>query len=163
MSSPPPLTNPPKQGLGTGAKVAIGCGVATLVVIVACGIAGFAGWRWVEKQIAQFEQEFAELGLDPGGTGQMLTVTQAPTEPSYYKGQIVTLNFNEPVDVPIGVIAQQVEVSGEFKQPVYFRAQVIVLKSNSRFHQDVDVMCQVIDDQGATIDGKITGTYQKQP
>jgi hypothetical protein len=40
---------PPRQGLSTGAKVAIGCGVAVLVVIIGLGIIGFLFYRTFEK------------------------------------------------------------------------------------------------------------------
>ncbi len=45
---------PPRQGMSTGAKVAIGCGVALLIAIVAAAIFVFFAGRFVSEQIGGF-------------------------------------------------------------------------------------------------------------
>ena len=149
-----------KKGMGTGAKVGIGCGVGCLGLIVIMVIAGFVGWGWVEKQVKVFEDEFAARGMTAAPFSQMLEIKEAPTEPTFYKGQIVTLNFTEPVTVEIGVIGQQIEiVQGEFQKNVYCRGQMVVVNPAVKIDGELNVKCQVVQDRGATIGGGITGQY----
>lgn len=53
-STPPPAPPPPKKGMSTGAKVAIGCGIALIVAIVAVIIAVAAGGMFVSKKASEF-------------------------------------------------------------------------------------------------------------
>jgi len=154
------MPTPPKQGMGTGAKIGIGCGIAVLVLILLCGVGGFVGWQVIEGKVKAWEGEFAAKGLTLSETAQAITVTVPPTKPTYYKGQIVTLNFSEPVTVEIGVIAQVTEVvQGQFKENVYFRGQVINANPSVKFEKELNVECQVVQDRGATMVGGLTGTY----
>ncbi len=162
-SQVPPLhAQPPqKKGLGTGAKIGIGCGAGCLTLVVVAIIVGVIGTNWVMGKIEQFETELVDAGMVLGEEGQMLTVTQVPTQPTYYKGQIVTLNFAEPVTVEVGVLAQQVEiVQGEFAETVYGRGQIIIVNPGVKLAKDLNVKCQIVQDLGATIEGSITGEYQ---
>lgn len=51
---PPPSGPPPKQGMSTGAKVAIGCGIAALVAIVVVVVAVVAGGMFVSRKASEF-------------------------------------------------------------------------------------------------------------
>jgi hypothetical protein len=44
---------PPKKGMSTGAKVAIGCGIALVLVIIAFGIAAIVGGMFVKNKAEQ--------------------------------------------------------------------------------------------------------------
>ncbi len=48
-------TPPPRKGLSTGAKVAIGCGIVALVVIVALIVAGVAGGLFLKRKADEFQ------------------------------------------------------------------------------------------------------------
>jgi hypothetical protein len=156
----PPSAVPPKKGMGVGAMIATGCGVVVLIVILLCGIGGFAGYRWVTEKVATYEKEFVAKGMTAAPAAQALTITKPPTKPTYYKAQVVSFNLTEPVTVEIGVVAQVIEVvQGEFAENVYFRGQVVTLNPSAKFAKEVNVECQVVDDRGATIAGGLTGTY----
>ncbi len=70
---------PPRKGMSTGAKVAIGCGVALLVAIVAAAIFVFFAGRFVSEQIGgfgaqkeaseTFERLAAEYPFEPPADG----------------------------------------------------------------------------------------------
>ena len=157
-AQPGPL---PKTGMSTGAKVGIGCGSGCLVLILLGVIAGFAGWKWVEGKVKEFEAEFAEIGLAPGPSGQVLQVTEVPTEPTFYKAQVVTLNFSEPVTVEIGVIAQQLDIQkGSFAENVYFRGQIVTVQPGADLEKELNVICQMVQNLGGKVAGGITGRYQ---
>ena len=149
-----------KKGLGTGAKIGIGCGSGCLVLIVIMVIAGFLGWQWLDKTVKVFEADFADKGMIAGSVGQVINVTKVPTVPTFYKGQVVTLNFTEPVTVEIGVIAQTVDiVQGQFQKNVYFRGQVVTVNPTVQIAGELNVECQLVQDRGAKIKGGITGKY----
>ena len=50
----PPATPPPKKGMSTGAKVAIGCGIVALVAVVGVIVAIVAGGMFVSRKAEQF-------------------------------------------------------------------------------------------------------------
>ena len=50
----PPATPPPKKGMSTGAKVAIGCGIVALVGVVGVIVAIVAGGMFVSRKAEQF-------------------------------------------------------------------------------------------------------------
>ena len=156
----PPALPPQKQGMGTGAKIAIGCGVVVIALVLLCGIGSFASYKWVMDKVEGFEKDFAAKNMVAGEVGQQLIIDTAPTVPTYYKGQVVKLAFTQPVTVEIGVIAQIIMVEkGQFAENVYFRGQVVSLDSGTQFAKEVNVECQVVEDHGATIAGGVTGSY----
>lgn len=147
--------------MSTGAKVGVGCGSGCLILIIVCAIGGFVGWQWVQGKVEEFETEFAEMGFKAGPSGQALVVTEVPTEPTFYKAQMVTFNFTEPVTVEIGVIAQQLEIEqGNFAENVYFRGQIVSLQPGANLEKELNVYCQIIKELGGKVVGGITGTYQ---
>jgi hypothetical protein len=54
---PPPPPVAEKKGLSTGAKVAIGCVVALLVVMGGCAIAAYMGMSWLGKEAKSFADD----------------------------------------------------------------------------------------------------------
>jgi len=53
-STPPSSAPPPKKGMSTGAKVAIGCGIAAIVGVVVIILAIVAGGMFVSKKASDF-------------------------------------------------------------------------------------------------------------
>ncbi len=156
----PSSLEPEKKGMGTGAKVGIGCGIGCLGLIVVAVIGGFLAVQWVQGKITEFEEEFAAKGFTEGQSGQIIELTEPPTEPSFYKAQLVTIDLSAPVTVEFGVLAQQIEIlNGTFQENVYCRGQVVILGSGAIFEKDIDVTCQLVQDQGAEIRGELTGSY----
>lgn len=51
----PSKAAPPRKGLSTGAKVAIGCGVVALLVIIALVVAGLAGGIFLKRKADQLQ------------------------------------------------------------------------------------------------------------
>ncbi len=51
----PPGAAPPRKGLSTGAKVAIGCGIVALLAIVALIVAGVAGGLFLQRKAEEFQ------------------------------------------------------------------------------------------------------------
>ncbi len=101
--------------------------------------------------------------LPPGLTrvAQAATVTEVPTEPTYYVGQQFNLEFDEPLTVPIGLISQMSELRGEYREKVYFRGQLVTVKPKSVLQQGLDVFCQLVQNQGEIGGEGVTGTYQQ--
>lgn len=148
--------------MGTGAKVGIGCGIGCLGMILVVAVAGFIGWKWVDGKVNEFETDFAEKGLVDGGFSQMLDITTPPTQPTYYKGQMVKLNFTEPVTVDIGIIGQQIEIiQGQFNGNVYVRGQMVTVNPKVSIDGELNAICQMLDNRGATVKGGVKGQYQK--
>jgi hypothetical protein len=63
-----------RKGLGTGLKIALGCGIAMLVILAGCAIAIGAGASWFGKQVQvrewpQLRQVVRDLGSDDGAAG----------------------------------------------------------------------------------------------
>lgn len=158
-ASPP--VPPAKPGKSTGTKVAIGCGIGCLGLIVLAIIAGILGWSWMMKYVEKFEAEFQEKGMKLQTKAQMVSVDTPPAAPAYYVGQVV--KFHADSDVEVGILAQVAEIHGTMNEPVYFRGQVIQIKSGAHLKKGLDVKCQVIENQGGKIDGPISGSYQSGP
>lgn len=57
MQPPPPPPAAAKQGLSTGAKVAIGCLVALLVVMGGCAVATFMGLSWAGGKMKSLAED----------------------------------------------------------------------------------------------------------
>lgn len=51
----PSGTGPPRKGLSTGAKIAIGCGIVALLAIIALIVAGVAGGLFLKRKADEFQ------------------------------------------------------------------------------------------------------------
>ena len=141
-----------------GKTVAKGCGCGCLALIIAAGITIGGGTYWVKSKIDEFTQEFVDRGMKPGQSGQVITITEPPTEPTYYIGQVVRLNTD--TDVEIGILAQTAELNGVASEKVYFRGQVVQIKQDGHLKKGLDVKCQVVQNVGGNVEGGLTGPAQ---
>ncbi len=151
-------TGEAKAPSSTGKKVAIGCGCGCLGLIVLGIIGSVASYLWVMGMVDDFKTEFADMGMKEAPFSQMLVVTEAPTEPTYYVGQVVRIEVD--TDVEIGIIAQTAELNGVAREKVYFRGQVLSLNPEADLQKGLDVKCQMVQGLGGTVTGGITGTAQ---
>ncbi len=149
---------PAKKGMSTGGKWGLGCGIGCLVIVFGMMVAGFLGYRWVMTQYEGWLAEFEEKGFKKVSS-QMLTITEAPSEPTVYVAQ--TVKIDADVDVEIALICQMAELSGTYSKKVYFRGQMLTVKPNGHLEGDLDVTCQLIQNFGE-IDGEVTGKYQSK-
>lgn len=141
-----------------GKTVAKGCGCGCLALIIAAGIMIGGGTYWVKSKIDEYTQEFVDRGMKPGQSGQVITITEAPTEPTYYIGQVVRINTD--TDVEIGILAQTAELNGVASEKIYFRGQVVQVKQDGHLKKGLDVICQVVQSVGGKVDGGVTGPAQ---
>ena len=146
-----------KKKMGTGAKVAIGCGSGCLglVVLVALLIGG--GAFYVKKIISKYETELKGYGFETVTTGQVLDITEPITQPVLLKGQVVRIKADCSCD--IAVLAQACEVYGKVDGKLYFRGQVLTVQPGGEILGGVDAQAQVLQNKGK-IEGGITGKYQ---
>jgi len=160
-TTPPPLDTAPapvKEPSSTGKKVALGCGCGCLGLIIITVIGMAAGYFWVMGMVDEFKEEFIAMGMKEQPMAQMVTITEAPTEPTFYVGQVVKVQVD--TDVEIGIIAQTVELHGVASEKIYFRGQIIQIMPDAHLKKGLDVKCQMVQGMGGQVDGGITGPAQ---
>ncbi len=163
LSPSSPSNGRAKSG-NAGTRVAVGCGsgclgLVALLILVVIGM-GF----WIRNDIAKGRTQMEEKGLKlaPGSEKKTITVTDVPTEPTYYTAEVgVQFDFDEPVTVPIGAVALFCEFNGEFTEPVSARGMLISMKPGTVFRKKLEVKALVIEDEGATLEDGITGDYRE--
>ncbi|MDF7823534.1 hypothetical protein P4B35_05875 [Pontiellaceae bacterium B12227] len=146
-----------KKKLGTGAKVAIGCGSGCLVVIILAVLAIAGGAIYVKKMITKYETELKGYGFEQVTEGQMLNVTEPITQPVLLKAQSLQLRADCSTD--LAVLAQICEVYGKVDGKLYFRGQMLTVHPGAEITGGVDAQAQIIQNNG-TISGGMTGKYQ---
>ena len=146
-----------KKKMGTGAKVAIGCGSGCLVIVllVVAGLVG--GGLYVKKLITKYETELIGYGFEKVVTAQMLEITDPVTEPTLFKAQVLT--YNTDCSTNMAVLAQVCEIDGTIAGTLYFRGQVLTINPGAEVLGGIDAQAQVIQNNG-TVSGGITGKYQ---
>lgn len=146
-----------KKKMGTGAKVAIGCGSGCLVVVLLAAVGIGVGIFYVKNLVVRYETELKGYGFESVTKGQVLDITEPVTEPILFKGQVVRLMADCSTNV--AVLAQVCEVHGKVDGKLYFRGQMLTVQPNAEILGGVDAHAQVIQNNGK-IEGPITGRYQ---
>ena len=146
-----------KKKMGTGAKVAIGCGSGCLVVVLLAVIGIGVGMFYVKKMIGKYELELKGYGFEQVTAGQMLTITDPITEPVILKGQAVKIMSD--CSTNLAVMAQVCEIFGKVDGKLYFRGQMLTVHPGAEITGGVDAQAQVVQNNG-TIEGGMTGKYQ---
>ncbi len=144
-----------KRGMGTGAKIGLGCGIGCLVVILLLVVGGFVAWRVVQGKINDATKELAEKGFTNVKTGQMLDVNEPVTEKTLFRGQVVRLMSDCATDVAI--LAQAAEIHGTVEGRVYFRGQVLTIQPRAVVKNGLDANGQIVQVLGQ-LDGEVTGS-----
>lgn len=159
----PPPAPASKKSLGTGSKVAIGCGIGCMGMVVLFIVGAFALSIWLYGKLDKGKAQMEEAGLTlaEGPKEQRLVVTEVPTTPTYYVAdESIKFLFTEPVTVPIGGAAPLILFEGTYQDKVYARSMGISLARDSLFEKGLDVETWVIEDEGAKLNGEITGSYK---
>lgn len=146
-----------KKKMGTGAKVAIGCGSGCLVVVLLIAVAAIGGTVYVKKIITKYETELKGHGFETVVTGQMLDITDPVDEPTLFKAQVARIMSD--CSTNMAVLAQACEVSGKIEGKLYFRGQILTINPGAEILGGVDAQAQVLMNNGK-IEGGITGKYQ---
>ena len=146
-----------KKRMGTGAKVAIGCGSGCLVFVLLVVLAIAAGAFYVKKIISKYEDELKSHGFDTVIQGQMLNITEPINEPILFKGQSVRILSD--CSTNMAVLAQVCELHGRIEGKLYFRGQMLTLHPDAEILGGVDAQAQLVQNNGK-IEGGITGKYQ---
>ncbi len=146
-----------KKKMGTGAKVAIGCGSGCLVVVLLGGVLIGVGAVYLKKMIAGYEAELKGYGFESVTSGQVLDITEPVTEPTLFKGQVIRILTDSSTN--IAILAQVCEIHGQVDGKLYFRGQVLTVEPRAKILGGIDAQAQVIQNNG-TIKGGITGKYQ---
>jgi hypothetical protein len=150
-------TGAEKKKMGTGAKVAIGCGSGCLVVVLLIAAVAIAGTVYVKNMITKYENDLKSQGFETVVSGQMLDVTDPVDEPTLFKAQVVRIMSDCSTDM--AVLAQACEISGKIEGKLYFRGQVLTVNPGAEILGGVDAQAQVLMNKGK-IEGGITGKYQ---
>jgi hypothetical protein len=163
MGAPAPA---PKQSSWLP-KVLIGCGVALVVFIIACVVAGWLFYRKgsdLAKEIAgQEAAEFVDQGFvkateEPTGTVDQKTV--------FVSGILFTLDKDTTADVAI-VMGGMATVKSHVGGTLFFRGTSINITPEAVIDGDLDVAgiqgAQAMVQMQGTVNGQITGNYQLAP
>ena len=154
ISTIPPPT-PPRKASGAK-KWIIGCGSGCLVlVLVLIGLIVF-GAHFFSAKVEKMSSEFEDLGYEKV-SGQMLEITESPTEPTLYLGQSVKLL--DDVDTDVAIVAQAAEIHATVNGTVHFRGQMLTIQPKAVLKKDLDLKAQIVQIYG-TVEGEITGQYQ---
>ena len=146
-----------KKKMGTGAKVAIGCGSGCLVFILLLVAAILAGVFYVKNIITKYEDDLKSHGFETVVQEQMLEVVDPVSEPILFKGQMVRIMAD--CSTNMAVLAQACEVHGTVLGTFYFRGQVLTVHPGAELLGGADIQAQVLQNNGK-IEGEITGKYQ---
>lgn len=151
----PPVAE--KKKMGTGAKVAIGCGSGCLVIVLIAIIGMIVGAVMVKKMVVKYEEELKGYGFEKVTSGQMIDVSDQVDEPILYKGQMVRIMGDCSTNVAI--LAQGCEIFGKIDGKLYFRGQMLTVHPGAEILGGVDAQTQILVNNG-TIEGGIEGKYQ---
>jgi hypothetical protein len=144
-------------GLPTAAKVAIGCSIAfVLMIVLVCG-GGFFVLRWGINQFSGFAKEFENRGY-VSRTGQVIEVTEPITEPTVFVGQMVRIRTSADADISIS--AQVAEIYGTVAGNIDFLGQNLKIMPGATVKGDVRIRAAQVVQVLGTVEGEITGTYQ---
>lgn len=146
-----------KKKMGTGAKVAIGCGSGCLVVVLLFAVAIATGAFYVKKIVSKYETELKGHGFETVMQEQMLNITEPVTEPILFKGQSVRVMSD--CSTNMAVLAQVCEIHGTVEGKLYFRGQMLTIHPGAEILGGADVQAQLVQNNGK-IEGGITGKYQ---
>jgi hypothetical protein len=152
MNTPPPLVQPKPSGHGCWKATGIGC----LVVLIAIGGLGYAGYRFFKRQYTAVMERYEREGYKKV-EGQMIEITEPVTEPTIFVGQIIKINKGS--ERGIALLCQSGTISGKVVGNVHFVGQVLTIHKDALLMRDLDVTAQVVNQFGK-VDGKITGVYQ---
>ncbi len=147
-----------KKKMGTGAKVAIGCGSGCLLVVLVTVLVIIASVFYVKKIVSKYEDELKSHGFETVTQGQMLNITEPIDEPILFKGQSVRIMSD--CSTNMAVLAQVCELHGRIEGKLYFRGQLLTVYPGAEILGGVDVQAQVLQNNGK-IEGGITGKYQE--
>ena len=146
-----------KKKMGTGAKVAIGCGSGCLVLVLLAVIGIIVSTVMVKKMVAKYEEELKGYGFEKVTSGQLIDVSDQVDEPILYKGQVVRVMGD--CSTNMAILAQTCEIFGRVDGKLYFRGQVLTVHPGAEIMGGVDAQAQVLVNNGK-IEGGIEGKYQ---
>jgi hypothetical protein len=146
-----------KKGMGTGAKVALGCGIGCLVLVVVFAVAAFVAFRMGMSYLDKAAEEFRAKGFENVVRVQNIEVTEPIHEPVLYMGQVVKIMADCTTD--LAVMAQVCEIHGTVEGKLHFVGQVLTIQPGAVLKGGLDTKAQLIQNYGQ-IEGEITGAYQ---
>ncbi len=166
---------PPPSGKSTGKKWAIGCGIGCLILLILAGILGAAAARGVKKAVMEMEPKvMAQLEEAVATVEKMssefeakgfqavrqpaIDVNEEVHGPKVYVGQMVRIFAR--CDDDVAIAAPMAEVHSEVTGDLYFRGQMLTLHPGAVVGGNLDVEAQMLQVNGATVLGEITGSHQ---
>ena len=155
------------QGMSSGAKTAIGCGLAAfLCMALICGGIIWVGYLAVEKaevvvkqvidemqkQVESFAAPFEAQGFQRV-TGQVMEITSDIQKPTVYTVQVFKLEANSEAD--LAVMAQVAEIDGTINGDLHFFGQVLKIHPDAVITGDLHIqVAQAVENEG-TVEGNI--------
>lgn len=144
-----------RSGMSTGAKVAIGCGVITLIVIALICAGGFFGIRFLQSKIEEFQNDWEAKGYTVEAV-QTAVLTSEVQGPHAYFGQ--SISIQNGADDNLAFLCQFVDITGVVQGSIeQFMGQSLTLKTGCLIEGDVHINAaqDVIVQNGATINGQL--------
>jgi len=155
------------QGMSSGAKTAIGCGLAAfLCMALICGGIVWVGYLALEKaevvvnrvidemqkQVDSFAAPFEAQGFERV-TGQVVEITSDIQKPTVYTVQVFKLEANSEAD--LAVMAQVAEINGTINGDLHFFGQVLKIHPDAVITGDLHIqVAQSVENEG-TVEGNI--------
>jgi len=141
----------------TGAKVAIGCVAAALVVLLLTCIGGIVFAVWGFNKLGEFTEEYTAQGYRHVSS-QSVTITEAITQPTVFTAQTVTIRA--PVDADIAVMAQTLDVHDRVNGNIDAFAQVVTIHENAVVTGEFRAKAVQLLNVRGRLEGGITGKIQ---
>ena len=146
-----------KKKMGTGAKVAIGCGSGCLGVVLLAVIGVVVGTLYVKKIISKYETELKSHGFETVVSAQMLNIIEPITEPTLFKAQSVRIISD--CSTNLAVLAQVCEIDGTIEGSLYFRGQILTINPGGKVLGGINAQAQLVQNNG-TVVGEVTGKFK---
>lgn len=147
---PPPIVARKNKGC------CLGCSIGCLVALLLLGILGYLGGQFLYKQYQAVMERFEREGYHRV-EGQVLEITEPPSEPTIYVGQVVRLHAGSTRGV--AMVCQAGEIEGTVEGNVHFYGQMLTVHTNAHLMRDLNIVGQVANVYGQ-VDGEVKGSYQ---
>lgn len=146
----------PRQGMSTGAKVGIGCGVVILIVLVLiCGGAltwHFLSWGKYQEFGSEFEQQGYTLTEETA-----VDINSPRTGPLVIVGQAV--NVNADVEGDLAIAARAANIESTVNGNLDFYGMVLNIGRNAHITGDIRIRSATAVNIEGIVDGTLSGEW----
>ncbi len=130
---------------GPGCCGTLGC-VFSLFLLLLIGGAIYGVW-WLSDPFVGWRHVY--LG------GSVAEIDEAPEEKTVFVAGAAVIRYRAPLtDVPVGLVAERIEVRGAFADDVILRGVRVTCEEGAVFVRDLDVRAVRFRDRGINVEGE---------